>query len=240
MRRFIRTAAILTLLGLGIYGYKKNRIPDIRAKMPTTRYHGYDINRQAIARAKAFTVLISNEGIEGVGRGTGVLIDAKHVLTCAHMVRSPQDDLWIFPSPIGVVAKGKPIFVGRSVDLAILELDKPINLAHYATFTEAHYDGEPITIIGNTKGLMMWFVSFGIISGSEGNFLLTDGTLYGGNSGGPWINEKGEIVALTDWTLVYNGVESGIHGGVSAKTINEFLGVWKSPINLLFQMLQGG
>src|SRR5579872_875473 len=85
MKRTIRTCAILILLGLGIYGYKKNRIPEIRAKMPTTRYHGYEINRAAIARTKAFTVLISNEGIGGVGRGTGILIDATHVLTCAHM-----------------------------------------------------------------------------------------------------------------------------------------------------------
>src|SRR4029077_2488164 len=110
-----------------------------------------------------------------------------------------------------------------------LELDKIIDVPDYATFQDMHYDGEPITIIGNTMGSMKWFISFGIISGEWSSFLLTDGVLYGGNSGGPWINEQGEVVALTDWTLVYRGAESGVHGGVAAKTIHEFLKAWKSP-----------
>lgn len=241
MKRTIRTCAILILLGWGTYAWKTRHIPEVRAKIPSTRYHGYAINRAAIDRTKAFTVLISNEGFSGVGRGTGVLVDPTHVLTCAHMIQGPQDDLWIFPYPVGIVAKGRPVFVHKAVDLAILELDKPVNLSYYATFQEAHYDGEPITIIGNTLGSMKWFVSFGIISGDCENFLLTDGTLYGGNSGGPWINERGEVVALTDWTLVYRGVESGIHGGVSAKTIHEFLGAWKSPMmGIILQMISGG
>jgi S1-C subfamily serine protease len=223
MRRIVRIVAILLLLGFGIAGWKYEREPKPRVKIPTTRYHGYEINREAINRAKAFTVLISNEGFEGVSRGTGILIDATHVLTCAHMIEGPQADMWIYPYPVGLIVKGKPVFVNREADLAILELSKAVVIPHYATFMDAHYDGEPITIIGNTLGSMKWFVSFGIISGEWDGFLLTDGVLYGGNSGGPWINEQGEVVALTDWTLLHKGKESGIHGGVSSKTINEFL-----------------
>lgn len=241
MRRIIRTLAVLLLLGLGIWGWKKEAGPKPRAKVPSTHYHGYELNRQAINKAKAFTVLISNEGFGGVSRGTGILIDATHVLTCAHMVEGPQDDLWIFPYPGGIVAKGKPVAVNRGDDLAILELDKAVPLEHYAVFQEMHYDGEPITIIGNTMGSMKWFVSFGIVSGDFEGYLLTDGVLYGGNSGGPWINEQGEVVALTDWTLVYRGSESGVHGGVAAKTIHAFLKEWKAPsIAQILQMMLGG
>jgi S1-C subfamily serine protease len=237
MRRTIRTLAILLLLGLGIGGWiKEKRTPRPRAKAPTTRYHGYELNRQAINTTKSFTVLISNEGFGGVSRGTGILIDATHVLTCAHMVEGLHDDLWVFPHPIGVVAKGTPIFMDRKDDLAILELNMAVIVPHYAIFQEMHYDGEPITIIGNTMGSMKWFVSFGIVSGEFENFLLTDGVLYGGNSGGPWVNEQGEVVALTDWTLLYHGAESGVHGGVSAKTIHAFLKAWKAPN--FFQLLQ--
>ena len=241
MRRIIRTIAILTLLGLGMWGWKHESEPKPRAKVPVTRYHGYEINRQAIERTKAFTVLISVEGFGGTGRGTGVLLDSTHVLTCAHMVHSSIDDMWIFPYPGDIVVKGKPIMVNPSVDLAILELSKPVVIAHYATFQEMHYDGEPITIIGNTLGSMKWFVSFGIVSGEFENYILTDGMLYGGNSGGPWINEKGEVVALTDWTLLRGAEETGIHGGVAAKTIHAFLKAWKAPsITQIFQMILGG
>jgi S1-C subfamily serine protease len=241
MRRAIRISAILVLLGLGLGGYMKSHQPKLRVKAPVTRYHGYEINRLAINKAKGFTVLISNEGFGGVGRGTGVVIDSTHVLTCAHMVEGADTDMWLYPYPGGLVLKGKPVLVDRNHDLAIIELDKKVELDHYAVFQEMHYDGEPITIIGNTLGGMRWFVSFGIVSGEYESFLLTDGVLYGGNSGGPWINEQGEVVALTDWTLVNKGVETGVHGGIAAKTIEAFLKSWKNPSVLeIFQMMIGG
>jgi hypothetical protein len=240
MRRTIRVFAVVALLGLGIAKGLTKGSPKNHVKAPTTHYHGYELNRQAINRAKSFTVLISNEGFGGVGRGTGVLIDPTHVLTCAHMLEGPEDDFWIYPYPVSIVVKGRAIFASHNDDLAILELNHPVSLDHYAIFQEMHYDGEPITIIGNTMGAMRWFVSFGIVSGDWGNYVLTDGVLYGGNSGGPWINEHGEVVALTDWTLVYKNAESGVHGGVAAKTINAFLKAWKAPsLNIILQMLGG-
>lgn len=241
MRRTIRTLAILLLLGIGVYLHNR-RTPHANVTVPTTRYHGYELNREAIWKARAFTVLISNEGFGGVGRGTGVLIDSTHVLTCAHMVEGPNDDMWIFPYPGDVVMKGKPVAVNRRDDLAILVLNKPVILPHYAVFQEMHYDGEPITIIGNILGSMKWFVSFGIVSGDFQGFVLTDGLVHGGNSGGPWINEQGEVVALTDWGLENSkGKEEGISGGISSKTIHEFLKEWKSPsIGMILQMMMGG
>lgn len=240
MRRLIRTIAILSLLVSSIAFYKAKHVPVSIAKIPATHYHGYNINHLSINKAKAFTVLISNEGFGGVGRGTGVLLDSRHVLTCAHMVKGPQDDLWIFPYPVGAVVKGRPVFVNRAMDLAILELNIAVIVPHYAVFQEMHYDGEPITIIGNTMGSMKWFVSFGIIGSDFEGYLLTDGVLYGGNSGGPWINEQGEVIALTDFTFIYHGAESGIHGGVAAKTINEFLRAWKVPsIEIILRMGDG-
>jgi S1-C subfamily serine protease len=241
MRRTIRTIAILFLLGLGIAGWRHTKGPKPKVKIPTTRYTGYELNRLAINKAKRFTVLISREGFGGWSRGTGVLLDSAHVLTCAHMVEGPDDDLWVFPYPGGIVAKGRPVLVSRDSDLAILELDRAVEAEHYPIFQDMHYDGEPITIIGNTLGSMRWFVSFGIVSGDYEGYLLTDGVLYGGNSGGPWVNEEGEIVALTDWTLVDKGAETGIHGGIPAKTIHEFLREWKSPsIGQILQMMLGG
>jgi len=240
MRRIIGIVAIFFLLGVGLGTWTKNREPNPDIKGPTTHYHGYELNRLAIKRAKEFTVLISNEGFYNGERGTGVLIDATHVLTCAHVVKNIDDDIWIFPYPGRILVKGKPVVFDRSVDLAVLELNRSVPLAHYATFQEMHYDGEPITIIGNMMGSMKWFVSFGVISSDFKGFLLTDGLINGGNSGGPWINEQGEVVALTDWTLVHDNIDRGIHGGVMAKTIHEFLKSWRSPpLGALLQMLLG-
>src|SRR5262245_12681447 len=78
-------AAVVGLVGT--CGAKK------RIAAPTTRYHGYALNREAIAKARGFTVLISNEGFGGVSRGTGVLLDDRRVLTCAHLAKAQGDDL---------------------------------------------------------------------------------------------------------------------------------------------------
>lgn len=205
-------------------------------KAPTTRYHGYELNRIAIANAKKFTVLISNEGYFGVSRGTGVLIDATHVLTCAHVA---TDNAWIYPYPGRIVVHAKIQRMDKAHDLAIMLLDRSVLLDHYATFQEATYDGEPITIIGNALGGMQWFVSYGIVSGNFDSFILTDGTVMHGNSGGPWINELGQVVAISDWGLeIPKGHDVGLNGGVSAAVIRSF---FDEPSGAeILKMLLGG
>lgn len=226
----IRIATLAFLLGsLVAYDFYTSP-PSHKVKGPTTHYHGYVLNKAAIHRAKLITVLISAEGFGGAERGTGVLLDRRHVLTCAHVAVNDADETHVYFYPGYILAKAKPVFVNRHDDLAILELDVPVKAPYYAKFQTAHYDGEPITIIGNILGSMKWFVSYGIISGENERDLYTDGLVRGGNSGGPWINEAGEIVALTDWGLEdRSGKDEGISGGVSAATIQRFLKAWKHP-----------
>lgn len=232
--------AAVFVLGVGLLQLKGGfiRKPTVRAKAPTVRYHGAKLNQAAIRRAKLFTVLISAEGFGGISRGTGVLIDPRHVLTCAHVALHGNDETLVYFYPGYMLAKGRTVFADRSKDLAILEIDVPAAGAPVPVFQEAHFDGEPITIMGNILGSMQWFVGYGIISGGNERDLYTDGLVKGGDSGGPWINEEGEIVALSDWTLGTKGGETlGISGGISAKAVNEFLQDWKHPS--LLQMLLG-
>lgn len=229
-------AFLVIAYGVAALADKKTAV-HVKAKAPAVRYHGYELNQKAIRTAKLFTVLISAEGFEGHGRGTGVLLDPTHVLTCAHVALMEGEEKLVYFYPGYVLAKGKPVFVNRSEDLAILELDVPATGAPVPVFQEDHFDGEPITIMGNILGSMKWFVGYGIISGESGECLLTDGLVKGGDSGGPWINEAGEIVAISDWGLQSKGDEVGISGGVSAATVNKFLKAWKQPS--LLDVLQG-
>lgn len=183
------------------------------------------------------TVLISNEGLDGAGRGTGVLLDATHVLTCAHMVRSSEDRFFIYTYPVAKVTLAKFEYGNLANDLAILVLDSSVTVRHTPEFVDGSV-GDNIYVVGNALGSMKWYVTRGIVSGAEGHFLLTDAQIHPGNSGGPWINNSGQIVALTDWTLIgRDGIPTGINGGISAKTINEFLEEWKNPNGALMQLL---
>jgi len=185
-------------------------------------------------------VLVTSEGFLGGGRGSGVLIDSQTVLTCAHMAESYDDELFIYTYPIGKVTKASVLFVDPASDLMLLKLATPVKAPRYAKFAES-YDGEPITIIGNALGSMKWLVSRGIIAGMERQYVLTDVQVNPGNSGGPWIDENGYVVAITDW-----GIDPkrgpGVTGGISAAKIKAFIKAYKSSLNfraMLMKLLGG-
>lgn len=181
-----------------------------------------------VQKGRPLTVLISNEGFTGVGRGTGILLDSTHVLTCAHMALSPDDTFLVYTYPMGNVVKASLEASAKQFDLAILVLDSSVTFHTAPVFQEKWQEGDSVTIIGNSLGGMHWFVSKGIISGEDKGYLLTDALVNPGNSGGPWVNDKGEIVAMTDWRYGPSEGEHypGIAGGVSATTINQFLSVY--------------
>jgi S1-C subfamily serine protease len=182
----------------------------------------------AIDKGRPLTVLISNEGFGGVGRGTGILLDSTHVLTCAHMFTKPDDTLFVYTYPLGRVVKGQVEASTQELDLAILVLDSSVPVVNPPVFQENWAEGDTVTVIGNALGGMHWFLSKGIMSGEDKGYLLTDALVNPGNSGGPWINDKGEIVALTDWRYGPSEEEHypGLVGGVGATTIKQFLAVY--------------
>lgn len=179
--------------------------------------------KNVVQDAKALTVIISNDTFGGSGRGTGILLDETHVLTCFHLLQTPKDELLIYTHPLGRVIVARPETIDREDDLAILVLESSAVVKHSPVFQETVEDGEPITAIGNALGGMKWFVTKGVISGQERGMLVTDALINPGNSGGPWINANGEIVALTDWRIGPEEEIPGMAGGIPAKTINRFL-----------------
>lgn len=176
------------------------------------------VSQQHYRNAQALTVLVTNEGFLGGGRGSGVLVDKNHVVTCAHMVESMKDEVFVYTYPLGKVSRAHAEYIDVSNDLMLLVLDTPVDSKQFAKFKEKTYEGEPITIVGNALGSMKWFISHGIVAGTEREYLLTDVQINPGNSGGPWINESGYVVAITDWGItVPRG--PGVTGGISAKKI---------------------
>lgn len=202
--------------------------PDIKG--PTSHYTGYTLNKEAIEKVKSITVLIEVNGYVESWRGSGVLVDRTHVLTCYHVAHTTDqtDEIWVIFYPGYLTARGKMVWQNSTVDLALLEIDVPVNGAPKAEFQDKTWDGEPISIIGNAEGGMRWFTGFGVVSGGGGPYVYTDGPVMGGDSGGPWVNEKGEIVGISDWGLeTTKGSTLPISGAISAKEIHTFYKSWK-------------
>lgn len=179
-------------------------------------------NAAAIRDEQSQTVLVSNEGFVSHGRGSGILLDETHVLTCAHMLKSPKDELFVYTFPLGSVIIARPEFVDRGADLAVLKLVQPVVVSRYPTFEHHFALGDPLTIVGNALGSMKWAITSGIISSVDPTYLYSDARINHGDSGGPWFDKDGNIVALTDF-MILPDEGPGIAGGISAAVIEDFL-----------------
>lgn len=181
------------------------------------------VNR--VENMKKMTVLVTSEGFLGGGRGSGVLIDSMTVLTCAHMADAVDDEFFVYTYPFGVVVKAKVLDVDMANDLLTLRLEHSVKLSVKPVFQTNIEDGDEIRVVGNAIGAMKWYVTRGTITGRERNYLMTDAQVHPGNSGGPWFNSKGEIVAISDWGLVKY---PEISGGVSSTAIKATLKKWEA------------
>lgn len=200
-----------------------NSMPKPKAKMPDARYAPSPISSDTIKMVQEYTVLIANESLDGRWRGTGILLSSTTVLTCAHVIpeNKKADTLWLYAYPGDRVVRGKLKFINKPQDIALLELTTPIVGNRTAVFAKKPNLGEPIVSVGNIGGYMIWFVSYGIISGEHGRWVLSDGMIRGGNSGGPWANAKGEVVAMTD--VGWEDGSTVIVGGVPVQELQKFL-----------------
>lgn len=179
-------------------------------------------NAAPIRDEQALTVLVTNEGFTASSRGSGLILDETHILTCAHMIHTKKDEFFIYTYPLGNVIRAHAEYADSDADLAVLVLDRPIIVVAYPRFEHHFTEGDPVTVIGNALGSMKWVISKGVISGEEGDALVTDARINHGNSGGPWFDEDGSVIALSDW-LVQPESGPGISGGVSAAAIERFL-----------------
>ena len=87
------------------------------------------------------------------------------------------------------------VAISETTDLALLKIDARktpvLKLGRLDQVTQ----GETVYAIGSPVGLKD-SVSSGIISGFDGFFLKTDAKIYPGNSGGPLINQRGEVIGI--------------------------------------------
>jgi hypothetical protein len=87
------------------------------------------------------------------------------------------------------------VAISETADLALLKIDGRKTPALKLGLIEQVTQGETVYAIGSPVGLKD-SVSSGIISGFDGFFLKTDAKIYPGNSGGPLINRKGEVIGV--------------------------------------------
>lgn len=157
--------------------------------------------------------------VEGVG--SGVIIDAKgYILTNSHVVGDGgASSISVFLGE-GKTVEAKLLWNDRAMDLAVIKIDAPGLVAAELGDSDKLEIGERAIAIGNPLGLAFnRSVTAGFISGinrtietSEGNvvdnLIQTDAAINRGNSGGPLLNAKGQVIGINTIKIGGNSAES--------------------------------
>lgn len=140
-----------------------------------------------------------------VGQGTGFIISNDgYVVTNAHVLSGGREIKAITSEQNLINAD----FIGydEELDIALLKISGDYDKLKLAD-SDKIQTGEKVIAIGNPLGLQ-FSVSEGIISGvhREGSnnlkaYIQTDASLNPGNSGGPLINKKGEVIGINNFKI---------------------------------------
>ncbi|HEX2541219.1 MAG TPA: Do family serine endopeptidase [Caldimonas sp.] len=160
------------------------------------------------------------------GVGSGFVIDAEgHVLTNAHVV-ADADQVSVRLPDSKREHKARVVGLDRQSDVALLKVDAPgLPVVTLGDSTQLRA-GEWVAAIGSPFGLANT-ITAGIVSAKERSlpdenfvpFIQTDVAVNPGNSGGPLLNTRGEVVGINSQiysrTGGYMGVSFAIPIGVA-------------------------
>lgn len=223
---YIIIALIAAIIGglvsqvLAPYVFKNSGIPEINGG-PS---HEYIINPSdditsvaAVAKSNMSSVVgittvevqqffFSLQEVEGVG--SGVIVDSDgYILTNSHVVGDGRAKSLNVIFEDGEKVDGKVLWNDRGLDLAIVKVDKKGLPAAKLGDSDALQVGELAVAIGNPLGLdFQRSVTAGVVSGLHRtievndivmeNLIQTDASINRGNSGGPLLNSKGEVIGI--------------------------------------------
>lgn len=162
------------------------------------------------------------------GVGSGFIVNAKgYILTNEHVVEGSSRIIVGLQS--GEKYRGRVIGIDEETDVAVIKIDAPQDLPTVTLGdSNAAQVGDWVLAIGSPFGLDQT-VTAGIISKKEREtpyftnfqrFLQTDAAINRGNSGGPLVNMRGEVIGINSQIATSTGDYNGIGFALPAVEAN--------------------
>ncbi len=172
----------------------------------------------------ASPAVVSIEGIRGGGSGT--IVDPQGlVLTNAHVVRGSERVRVALLD--GRRFDGRVVASSRQPDLALIRLDGVDGTLPAVRVTTSPVQvGQRAFAIGNPFGRFAGTLTTGIVSrlDRDRHLIQTDAALHPGNSGGPLLNGRGELIGINTAILAARTEGSlGLSFAIAAEKVREFL-----------------
>jgi S1-C subfamily serine protease len=166
-----------------------------------------------IDKVRASTVVITCGEAQGSGwvvdlgspdAGTDpemIALDAKYpteVITNDHVINECYDDVYAVTATTGDITYEAVLYsYDQENDLALLGVKQEITPLEVSTQPQP---GWWAMVVGAPYGLE-GSVAIGNIMNLDGTDVVTSAPLNGGNSGGPLVNSRGEVMGTNTWTL---------------------------------------
>jgi 2-alkenal reductase len=164
--------------------------------------------------------------------GSGFVVDKKgDIVTNNHVVEGAQSLTVVFSN--GHKSSAQLVRTDPLTDLAVVKVSTKVSTILSFGNSNELQPGEPLLAIGSALGEYRNTVTSGIVSGlgraitePNGtvleNMVQTDAPINQGNSGGPLLNDRGQVIGVN--TAITRGAQSGDPFGVSQNVVAEGLG----------------
>ena len=203
-----------------------------------------DMMTDAIRRVKPSVVtivnyMLPNSGITGymiypVISGSGVIIDARgYIVTNYHVINRDERLQVIFSD--GRKASGTVIREDSFSDLAVVAVSGEMpGVAQFGDSSGLEL-GQVVIAIGSPLDEFRGTVTMGIISGLDRqlsgmrDLIQTDAAINRGNSGGPLINLRGQVIGINTLTVRSasdSGILEGLGFAVPSNHVREIVNQW--------------
>ena len=191
-----------------------------------------------IEKARDATVLVANTATEG-GMGSGVVInDAGLVLTNYHVIhRAEKLKVWFYDQTNSNSYTADVVAIDPVADLALIRMNLPHHKLPTTYLNIESKDwaiAQEVAAIGHPMGIQ-WTVSLGHIAHTERTgrvsayvaTLQHSAEIHKGNSGGPLINSKGDVVGINTYLLMpdqkWSGIAYAVRGDIVKLSVNQML-----------------
>lgn len=182
--------------------------PVAHSQSPSTMENSLQSVVRIVANQKnsnTISDILKDDSSAQLGTGSGFFISQSGLIVTNHHVIRDSKDVWVLLFNQTLV-KARIVSSDPDFDLAVLQIDPslvnfniiPLRWGNYQTVKY----GNPLFVVGNPLGLD-FTVTRGIVShparlGVSPFFmaLQTDASINRGNSGGPILNENGEVIGV--------------------------------------------
>jgi len=201
-----------------LLGETKDRITSLDVELEEVKASASTDFSSVIEDAVPSVVTIRTNVAQGTGfiiNEEGYLVTNAHVLTSANQVSAITSNKQILSANL--------IGYDSNLDVALLKIPGNYDKLELAN-SDNIQTGEKVIAIGNPLGLQ-FSVSEGIVSAvhrpginNQEIYIQTDAALNPGNSGGPLINKKGEVIGINNFKI---GSSEGLSFALESNSLRE-------------------